>query len=509
MSRVMVIGIDSLDTILLSKFKDDLPNLRRLMEESPKLNFESVYPPDSASAWPSIYTGVSPAKHGAIVTFVDPNDRSKVTVSENLEDITGKILADSEFSPFWDIAGAAGKKVCILFPFLIYPPKAVNGIMISRSQKRNTKRFPVRSYPDSIATKNSLSELNTLKGNALSRTAPRFIEAGRKLVLSETKFALEAVQNFEWDLFFMYSAVLDGFGHNLWRYCDENDPSYPGDNPYKETIKDCYKLYDEFIGAILDAVGSDTTTIVLSDHGHGMRPTRVINVNELLRNKGFLVPKSGPLSIGSRAFSVDTLKMKLQKFVTDHNFSSVVAKLLVYFPAWRKIYVSTTPIDWQKTVAYLTDLSGVNVYSYAGIKIRRENLKEIEYEELRNKLIKELFQVRDPDSGENLFRWICRREELYQGRYISSYPDIIFELKDEYGAGWSIYTSVMDIVHGHEISSGCHKRDRAVALFANLGDRKPVRGHMTLMDVAPTVLDLLGVEGNFNFDGRSIFKVDD
>ena len=40
----------------------------------------------------------------------------------------------------------------------------------------------------------------------------------------------------------------------------------------------------------------------------------------------------------------------------------------------------------------------------------------------------------------------------------------------------------------------------------NPGDNECVRDKIKLMDVAPTVLDILGIEGEFGFEGKSLLK---
>lgn len=71
---------------------------------------------------------------------------------------------------------------------------------------------------------------------------------------------------------------------------------------------------------------------------------------------------------------------------------------------------------------------------------------------------------------------------------------------------WAIHESLFTTAPAHNIVPGSHKAYSPVFLIANLGNRKFAAKEMALMDIAPTVLDLLGVEGDFGFDGRSIFK---
>ena len=83
------------------------------------------------------------------------------------------------------------------------------------------------------------------------------------------------------------------------------------------------------------------------------------------------------------------------------------------------------------------------------------------------------------------------------------YPDIVFELKDDYGVGWDIY--LYGKAYDHKVASGGHAKD-AVFLIRNV-NRAVMKQDMNVVDVAPTILDLLGIEWRgFDFDGKSIFE---
>ena len=92
----------------------------------------------------------------------------------------------------------------------------------------------------------------------------------------------------DWDLFFMYWSTLDAIGHFFWNYYDPSDPSYKEDDILGDVIPNMYILFDEIIGWFLDSIDKDTTIIVMSDHGHGGRPSKLVNINEILREAGYL-----------------------------------------------------------------------------------------------------------------------------------------------------------------------------------------------------------------------------
>ena len=118
--------------------------------------------------------------------------------------------------------------------------------------------------------------------------------------------------------------------------------------------------------------------------------------------------------------------------------------------------------------------------------------------------VSELILGKEPEGGRALVRWARCREELYSGPFITKYPDVLVELEDGYGLGWDVNCPLITPSPMHRIQPGSHKEDSAVMLMGNLGGRVTAREAMTLMDVAPTVLDLLGVRGEFDFDGESV-----
>ena len=484
MSKVLVIGIDGLDSLLLSKFEEDLPNFKRLKENSPSIKMESVFPPDSPTAWASIYTGKNPAQHG-IVSFKDPFTPAKVC--EYLgTDISGKT--------FWDLAGNAGKRVCIVFPHLGYPVWPVNGVMVGRTTEVDIRKFDIQTYPASLSDEYDLSGLKPMTSYPLK--IGDIIESTKRLILNEVNFGLKLLKDVEWDLYFIYFSSIDNIEHLFWMYYDENDPEYQENNPYKDVIPEFYKYYDEHVvGKFMQFLDSDTTLIVLSDHGHAMRPAKVVNVNEVLRRNRFLRSKiNEENSRINRHYFLEVLRKKVMSTINEYRIvGKTASKFLSWFPKSLSIYTKATPIDQKETTAYLSDPSGgLKAYSYAGIKIKRDDMNEGEYEITRAQLINVLSDIKDPTTSENIVEWAIKREELYNGPNLSKYPDVIFKLRDDWGVGWEINGELFGKSLSHRIHSGNHRQKTAVFLMYG-DDNINISRDMTLMDVAPIVLDLLGV----------------
>ena len=200
------------------------------------------------------------------------------------------------------------------------------------------------------------------------------------------------------------------------------------------------------------------------------------------------------------------MKRFLVDIIQKTEIRATALKILRKFPKIKEMYTIPSSIDFERTIAHCTDLSGMKAYSYGGIKIIRENFTEsVEYEKVLEEIIVLLSDYKLPDSDERIFEWVRRREEVYNGQFIEKYPDILFKLREGYGAGWAIYDSLLGISGTHDIHPGSHRIDTPVFLMSGLTDKKPARGDIELTDIAPTVLHLLGIKGDFGFDGFSLY----
>lgn len=494
-NRVLIIGIDALDATTLFKHRSELPYFSKLIENTPINTFDGVFPPDSPTSWASIYTGLNPAKHG-IVLFTDPLKRVSTMVSKDVDDtsIRGRT--------FWDIAGKMGKKVCIMPHLLGYPVWPVNGVMIGRSGVTPD----VQVYPEDISHEYYMSEFMWDLKLFPGRNKAGYIKCAQAQLQREQDFALQLFSKNEWDIFFISFGELDPIQYSFWNFYDTCDPSYPGENPYQDVIVDFYKAYDRIIGTFWALKETNTAIIVVSDHGIGSRPVRLFNVNEFLRRNDLLQlnnkqPNSSKTTTVPRIAKV---KQWLLLLIDRYDLGNYAAKGLKIFPMGKEMFISAPHIDWNRSTAYLTDQSGIKNYPYGGIIVNGQS--QGEYETIRDLIIQELSHVKDPDSGEKVVKWICKREDLYSGEYIDSYPDILFEFNSAYGAGATTPAEIFGESLTHNIAPGCHKQHHATFLISDYGDRDVREQGMSLIDVTPTVLDLLGIEWKrFEFDGKSIF----
>lgn len=114
--------------------------------------------------------------------------------------------------------------------------------------------------------------------------------------------------------------------------------------------------------------------------------------------------------------------------------------------------------------------------------------------------MQEIAQIRDRET--KIVKRIAPGEEIYQGRFINEYPEIVFELNEEYGLEFDLYLPIASLNITHKKASGGHGR-HGVFFISNLDASFTNRG-LSIFDVTPAVLDILDIKSNIEFKGKRI-----
>jgi predicted AlkP superfamily phosphohydrolase/phosphomutase len=357
-----------------------------------------------------------------------------------------------------------------------------------------------KAFPSDLADRFPLPPLGGIVDFPTRKTLPDFIRRTESLTRGLAEFSARLLKETEWDLAFVCFLTLDRTQHFLWRFEDPEDPTYPGRTEHEGAIRRAYAQFDAVIGELLDAAGPGTAALVISDHGHGRRCTRVVNLNELLRRRGWLVSRAR--SRFDHRYILERAKNAALRFVDEHDLEDWMFKLARFVPNRKALKKSAHIVSWGENLAQASYFAGTN--PFGGIEINRERLAErgMDYETFRDTLIREILAIEDPASGVRITRWAKRREEVHRGRRLDVYPDVLFELDPAYGVNWALHTDLITKNPTHKKISGGHMREGIFLLSgagARLADRPPA-----VEDIAPTILDLLGVRTERAFDGQSL-----
>jgi len=171
----------------------------------------------------------------------------------------------------------------------------------------------------------------------------------------------------------------------------------------------------------------------------------------------------------------------------------------------RRFFFSFSDIDWARTKAYA--VSG-GVYGGMFVNLRGREPSGIvppdQYDKVRQELKQLLLGFRHPRTGKPLIKQVVMREELYGGRFLEELPDLYFLPSDPTQAvfGDFEFSSNRVVESASSAISAQHRMDGILIVKgAGIKPRADLAG-MTVMDVLPLILYLMGLPIPEGLDGR-------
>ena len=379
--RLLVIGLDCAPPKLLyEEFIDELPTLGFLLKGSKRALLKSSHPPITIPAWLVMVTGKQPGELG-IYGF----RHRKPGAYNDFYIVNSKFV---KYPTIWDEAGKKGlKSVVIGFP-PSYPPKPIRGFLITDFI---TPSSDVNyTFPPFLKR-----ELESKFGHYIFDVKFRVEDRDRvkrelwEMTKQHFKVYSYMAQRAKWDFYMFVEIGVDRIQHAFWGYMDPEHHKYVPGNKYEKVIKDYYRLIDEGVASLLEAVPKDTVIAVVSDHG-AKKMKGAFVVNQWLAEKGYLKLEDEKLAPGTE--------------------------------------LKDAPVDWSKTIAW-----GWGGY-YARVFINVEGrepkgvVKREDYEHYRDELAEEFRNIRGPN-GEKWDTKVYKPEELYP-EVNGDPPDLIVYFDD-------------------------------------------------------------------------------
>jgi len=528
MARVLIVGIDggTFDVIRPLIGQGKLPNLRALMETGSCGPLETTMPPMTFPAWNAFMTGVNPGKHG-VYDFTE-----RIPGTYKIQFINAR---SRRVRTIWRIASEANKRVGVMAVPVTYPPEEVNGFMISGfdapgvdAHGDTSSMHPPELYyelkenvGDYIISSNIIKEVDAGRADLAVDIVLKTV--GRKADTAKYLYRKEP-----WDLFMVLFGESDLVGHHFWKYTDPRSPFYHEGAPEKcrRALELVYEKIDRTVGELLDSAHPDTVTLLMSDHGFGGSGDRVLHLNTWLEREGYLkfkTDESGghigslarelfftkPLMFAKR-YGIKYLPTRLKQEIFRNR-----TEIANNMESWLRF----SRIKWSQTRAYSEETP-----YYPTIWLNLEGrepegmVPPAERDKMLDGIIESLYQWKDPFSGEKVVKRAYKREEIYQGPFVHKAPDLIIDFNNPDGFSYlsrPSYTNKgkepvgrlsrkeMDSMRFHN-KSGSH-RDFGI-FFAHgkqIKSSHEARG-VHILDLAPTVLYLLGLPVPPEMDGRII-----
>jgi predicted AlkP superfamily phosphohydrolase/phosphomutase len=130
-----------------------------------------------------------------------------------------------------------------------------------------------------------------------------------------------------------------------------------------------------------------------------------------------------------------------------------------------------------------------------------------EYEALCDELIAALSALENPETGRPAVQWVARARDLHRGRRLDDLPDLFVEWEHSAPIN-ALRSERIGTVTGAlaETRTGDHWHDGLLMAQGPPFRRGDVAGIRT-EDLAPTVLDFLGVPSPSSFEGKSVLRL--
>ena len=449
--KVLVIGIDcGAPQLVFDTWRDQLPNLRRLMDDGIYGELMSCIPAITVPAWSSMFSGKDPG----VLGFYGFRNRTDYSY-DKMGIATGAAMKEKRV---WDYLSEAGKQVVVVGVPQTYPIRPVNGCLISGFLTPSVQKQ--YTYPNELR-----HEIDRVLGGDEYDVDVRQFRTEDKDFLLQQIYAMNEKQfkvmrylmeEKPWDLFAFVDMGVDRIHHGMWKYHDTTHPRHEPGNQYQHAIRDYYVHLDRQIGTLLDLVPEETLVLTVSDHGvKGMHGG--ICINEWLRREGYLTLLEEPHGDGPAPFE------KAQ-------------------------------VDWSRTQVWGAGGYYARIFMNVEGREPQGTIPADQYERFRDKLAEAIRAIPALD-GSDIGTRVFKPEEIYREvRNIA--PDLIVYF------GNLSWRSVGSLGHGgiytFENDTGPDDANHAEnGMFILTSPQVRDRGRRVaarhLMDVAPTILHAFGL----------------
>ena len=489
---LLIIGFDGATFDLIKPWARDgyLPHLAGLMREGVTADLASTLPPVTSPAWPTFMTGTNPGKHG-VFDFIQPHGENFTLVNST------RIRQPT----LWRRLSDAGYRVGVLNVPVTYPPQEVNGFMVTDilSPRNATISHPadlLSRYDEEMGPYRVAPNIQYKSGNE-----SEFIADIYDLIDTHGRWALKLMESEPVDVLMVHFIAMDIAKHALWRFMDHDHARYE-DSPYEHAIRDGYARVDAWIGRLMAKLPEGSSTIVMSDHGFGPLKN-MVNLNVFFMQRGLMKLKPDAMTqLKSWAFRNGFTPAGAYQWLSRLGMQNIIAR--VSKKARNDIvgkFLSFDSVDWSRTIAYSMGHVGQVYLNRAG-REPHGIVTDADYDRRLAEVSDALAELHD-ERGQPILTKLIRGRDAYHGPYAELGPDLHLEL-DHYAMIACPLFATEGRVMTNQIrgDSGCHRRE-GIFIAAGAGIRSSVElPEASILDLAPTIMHLLGEPVPMVMDGR-------
>ncbi|WP_114577570.1 alkaline phosphatase family protein [Saliphagus sp. LR7] len=492
---LLVVGLDAACLPVLKPLFDRgvTPTLKALFEGAVRGPLESQIPPWTASAWPTLYTGKNPGKHGVFdfLTF-DGYDWDVV----NAGDVRERAI--------WELLSEHGHRSVVVNAPVTHPARPFDGALIpGMTAPENPACHPEGILADVEAACGEYHVYPQATGE------PTGSIAGYEEIIECRGEAFRYLADrFSPDFGFLQFQQTDSVFH---------------ERPDRRTVEAVYRAVDREIEATLEAI-EPANVLVVSDHGIGRVGGTEFRANEFLRREGYVDAESGGegMPTWSRAWRNDLLSgadagdhepstfervvaLAATVGITTQRVAGALDRVGLKEAVGRRIpndavRAGSEQVDFPASRAYVRSKSELGVRINLAGREPDGTVPPEEYERVRADLVEALSALSGPD-GKPVFSDVAPREAYFEGSEIDRGPDIVTVPR---GFDNALVAGLSGEVFAEPVEPWNHKRTGVIAATGPGIDGDGDLAGATILDVAPTICALFDVPIDRAMDGRRL-----
>ncbi|MEO1017107.1 MAG: alkaline phosphatase family protein, partial [Pseudomonadota bacterium] len=417
--------------------------------------------------------------------------------------------------PFWKYLDDAGIRCLVFDAFMDSPLPGYAGAQVreygtwtwfgepgsSPQGLLKALKSEVGSYPGPEHSKVVTVPDPEWFGKVLATAAERKGEAITWLLNSES-----------WQLAFVTINEFHGAAHYLWHLFDQGYPTF-ADSQYKNSLRDVFIAIDAALGNIICGLDDNTDILIVSCDGMGPNYSGCHLMPELLHKLGLF----HATSVGGGDDAVEASKssgglLSKIRFMIPLGVRQAITQQMPRDLRYRlSMKWANSGIDWARTKVFCIPN---NNEAYFRVNLRGREPEGIvepgaEADQLVADLKVELQKMENPETGRSAARSVVRMDDAFCGPERPNLPDLVVTWNNKAETTNQIKTPSVGIIRRENSFdfaphyTGNHRPGAFVIVGGpSFSTSQPASGG-NIVDVAPTVFDILGVDIPNHFEGRS------
>lgn len=491
MPPILILGLDgaSFDALRPLAADGTMPALAGLLDRAAQAPLRSTVPPITPAAWATFLTGKRPGIHGIWdFRLYDPTTYGDGFVSHRaLQDRT-----------LFSLLAEAGRRVAVINLPLMYPPPEDGGTVVAGFDAPSTASaftWPPALRERILAAHPTYRFVATLSAGDDPAQCAAFVDEAEHSMAQKFAVAGMLLDDGPLDVLCLHLQDTDALQHKLW--CELVDGAR--DPARHALMRRAYAALDGHIGTLLARLPSDTTIVVVSDHGFGPHRGRVFP-NVLLRGWGMLAQPGRRWARFQRSVQKRLAQVGLAETPTRPSRSWEVA-------VREQGFADALPVDWATTRAYV---AVAEIYGLLYLNLRGREPQGIvepgaDAERTCDELVARFMAVRDPSDGSAVFAEVLRGTDVAPVDRHGRRPDLVLVPRGDLTVGRDLNDRLW--LERYPRTLGTHRTD-GVLMVAGPGVRPgPLATSPGIEDVAPSVLAASGLPVPEDMEGRVLTEL--